>query len=283
MSVQELAEVANELPESLQQYVETPEEKTAEQPTETPVEEVAEVKADPIVDKARQGGWRPKEEWDGDPDQWVDAKEFVSRKPLFDKIHALNKALKDKDEKIKTVSEYATKAFQKGQEKAIKELEEQRRQAVESGDLEAFEAADKELQEVRKEQPVAPQQPDQPEIPPVIQEFAKRNDKWFEKDKAMTVFMVEQTKEYTAGGLALEAAMEKAEADVKREFAHKFENPNKQKPAAVSTGNTEARAKSYTYADLNAGQRSVWNAMKKTPGYTFEDYVADLKAQGDLK
>ena len=54
-------------------------------------------------------------------DEWVDHAEYVRRKPLFDKIHSLSKALKDKDEKIEAVSKYAQKAAEVAREKAIKE------------------------------------------------------------------------------------------------------------------------------------------------------------------
>lgn len=282
MSVQELAGADSEIPESLQEFVEQPEEKAVEAPVEKAEPESVEVKADPLVEKARQGGWRPKEEWEGDPDQWVDAKEFVSRKPLFDKIHSLNKALKDRDDKLKTVSEYATKAFEKGQEAAIKELEEKRRAAVESGDIEAFESADKELQEVRKEQADAPKvEPE--EIPDDIKDFAKRNEKWFEKDEEMTDYALMRARKYAEQGKPRSEYLPMVDADVRRVFPAKFENPNKQKPAAVAASGGEPKVKSYSYADLSYGQRKIWNSMKKVPGYTFENYVTDLKAQGDLK
>lgn len=284
MSIEELAAVADELPDSLKQFAEESEEQQAEPPPEKVAEEVAEEKpADPLVEKANKIGWVGKDEWVAagkDPDEWVDHAEYVRRKPLFDKIHTLSKALKDKDEKIEAVSKYAQKAAEIAREKAIKEFEEERRKAVEVGDIEAFEAADKQLQEARKE-PVVEESPAAPEIPPVIQEFAKRNDKWFEKDKAMTIFMVETTKEYTAAGMTLEKAMERAESDVKKEFAHKFENPNKGKPSPVAANNAEARPKTVTYASLKDEHKQVWSVLKSK--MTFEKFVEGLRAQGEYQ
>jgi hypothetical protein len=97
----------------------------------------------------------------------------------------------------------------------------------------------------------------------------------------MTVFVVEQTKEYSEQGLSLQEALQKAEADVKREFAHRFTNPNKERAGAVGSNNPEVRAKTHTYADLNQEQRDVWSVLKKS--MTFEEYVEGLKQQGDLK
>ena len=40
----------------------------------------------PIEQKAIQMGWRPKEQFEGDEEEFIDAKEFVRRQPLFDRI-----------------------------------------------------------------------------------------------------------------------------------------------------------------------------------------------------
>lgn len=48
-----------------------------------------------IEEKARDQGWRPKEEWEGDPDQWVDAKEFVYRGELMNRISEQNRQIKN--------------------------------------------------------------------------------------------------------------------------------------------------------------------------------------------
>lgn len=288
MSAEDLAAMADDLPAALKQFAETEVigELVDESTKAAPEAAVEEKPADPLLEKAGKIGWVDKDAWVAagkDADEWVDHAEYVRRKPLFDKIHSLNKALKDKDEKIDAVSKYAQKAAEIARDKAIKEFEEQRRKAVEVGDVEAFEEADKQLEEVRKEplRPAAEDKPAEPEIPPVIQQFAKRNETWFEKDKAMTMYMVETTKEYTASGMTLEKAMEQAEADTKKEFAHKLENPNKAKPAAVSANNAEVRPKAPTYASLKEEHKQVWSVLKKN--MTFDKFIEGLKAQGEYQ
>ena len=41
-------------------------------------------------EQARAMGWRPKEEFEGEPDDWVKAEVFLSRTELFKRIHKLN-------------------------------------------------------------------------------------------------------------------------------------------------------------------------------------------------
>lgn len=275
-------QTVEELPDALAALMESPEDDTPSEEVEQVVEQAP---VDPVVEKASKSGWTDKEAWVAagkDPDEWIDAKEFVSRKPLYDKLHAQAKALKDKEEKLEAVSKYAAKAAEAGYKKAIKELQDQRREQIQAGDVEAVEALDRQIEEVKQElQPPVEEKPSALPVPAEVTDFAERNEKWFEKDKPMTVFMVAATQEYTAAGKPLAEALKLAEADVKREFAHKFVNPNKEKPSAVASGNREARAKSYGYNDLTQDQRQVYAAMKSH--MSLDDFIKGLQEQGELK
>jgi len=58
-----------------------------------PVETQTQV--DPYEAAAREQGWKPKEEFEGDEGKWRPAKEFVERGELFGKIDTLGKELKE--------------------------------------------------------------------------------------------------------------------------------------------------------------------------------------------
>jgi hypothetical protein len=284
---EELAGVAEALPDALLEYVEDDGQGdvVADKPDD---QSSAEVEVDPLVAKAQKDGWTDKDAWveaGKDPDQWVDAKEFISRKPLYDRNRELKRELKAERERTEKVAKFASKAAETARKQVLAELESERLKAVEIGDTEGFLEAEKRIKEAEKEYPVAPEQDEEPpeaQIPAPVKDFADRNAKWFEKDKPMTIFMVESTKEYTAAGKPLDEAIKLAEADVKREFAHKFLNPNKDKPSAVGSSNKEERPNTVTHAQLSAEQRQIWSAIKKT-GMTFDEFVTDLKAQGEFK
>src|SRR3990172_4739307 len=57
---------------------------------------------------ARAQGWKPKEEFTGDPALWVDAKEFVGRAPLFDKIKTQSKDLKEIRKTVDAMAKHFT-------------------------------------------------------------------------------------------------------------------------------------------------------------------------------
>ena len=49
----------------------------------------------PTEQKAMEAGWVPQDQWEGDPDQWRPAKEFVDRGELFKKIEDQNRTIKE--------------------------------------------------------------------------------------------------------------------------------------------------------------------------------------------
>ena len=236
---------------------------------------------DPLVEKAKSSGWTDKESWVAagkDPDQWVDKDEFIRRQPLFEKINKLTKAIKERDKRIDQVSQYAARAAENERNRVLAEIEAKRKEAFESQDYEAFSKADEELAKARQDQPAEVTEPD---IPEPIREFAERNARWFEKDQDMTEFAVERTGAYRKRGMDIDEALRKAEADVRKFFPEKFENPNKQKPAAVVAPNRESRPRAHGYNDLNAEQRAVFATLKNH--MTLDEYVKGLKEQGELK
>lgn len=239
-----------------------------------------EEKPDPLVEKAKASGWRPKEEFEGDPDQWVDAGEFVRRKPLFDQLHTLKKQLSAAEKQQQQLAEFAANASKRARAEALAEIEAQKQQAFEAGNYKEFNEAQLREKAIYDATPrdEQPQVPAAPEIPPEVQDFAKRNERWFEKDRAMTAYAVDMAREYIeVGGKTREEALKLVEADVKREFAHKFVNPNKDKPAAVVSENGDKRsAGKLTMNDLTKEQRSVWNSLKNH--MTFDEYAKELGA-----
>lgn len=292
-----LEQITEEIPAALQQFVEvedkpvdTPKDDVVDAPVEQKQEQQQE-QANPLVEKAKKGGWTDLDTWKAagkDPDEWIDAKEFVGRQPLYERQHKQAKKIQDLEEKLKATAEFATKAQEVGYKKAMAELEARRIEAVETGDVESFNKVEKEIQEIKEEyapilEPETKKpEPKQEEIPAPVKDFAERNKSWFEKDEDMTVLMVAKTQKHTAAGVALEKALELAESEVKKAFAHKFVNPKKDEPAAVASGSREARAKTFSYNDLSQEQKQVWSVLKNS-GMKIDKFIKDLVEAGDLK
>lgn len=108
--------------------------------------------------EAREHGWRPKEEFRGDPDQWRDAETFMKRAdevmPLLKKkTEALEHKLKDMGRTIRQQTKLLESADKRAYERAVAELKAKRDEAAESGDMTTYRAADGELEKLTKEGP----------------------------------------------------------------------------------------------------------------------------------
>ena len=146
------------------QKIETPEPSV--QPTET-------------ENKATDLGWKPKDQWEGNPEEWRSAKEFVDRQSLFDKIDNLKSTIWELKRDYKSVYETISKAERAKYDSEIMKLKAERKQAAREGDTEKVVEISDQLEQVQATatQPVVTQQgPD-----PVYAEWEQKN-KWY-RDK----------------------------------------------------------------------------------------------------
>lgn len=112
-------------------------EETTSQETET----TQEIQTSPDEERARQGGWRPQEEWEGDPDEWVSAKEFNKRGEMMDRIRQQSKQLKGYEKKlarleqsVNTLSDHNKKIAEIEKKKLLDDLNKQKYAAINEGD-----------------------------------------------------------------------------------------------------------------------------------------------------
>lgn len=104
--------------------------------------------------EARNLGWRPKDEFPGNPAQWVDAETFIVRgETMTPFIKKENARLKRELDSIKKDLRRATTHFEGAEKRAFdrakSELETRIEAAIEVGDLEAGRAALKEMDELK--------------------------------------------------------------------------------------------------------------------------------------
>jgi hypothetical protein len=105
--------------------------------------------------KQMEGGWRPKHEWEGDPEAWVSAKEFAFRGELMDRITQLGRKVGGLEELNAKLSKMVAKGDQVTQEmaeraykQAVKDLKAERRAAIREGDDDRVEQIEESLEEL---------------------------------------------------------------------------------------------------------------------------------------
>lgn len=241
-----------------------------EQPTGT-----SEIEA-----RAMEMGWRPKEEFSGNEEDFIDAKEFVRRKPLFDKIEHQGKQIKLVTRALDSLKQHYTKVEEVAVQKALAQLKEARKDALANGDGERFEAVDEQIKYTEQQL----RQIEQTKNTPVVEDnephpdfvsFKNRN-KWYQSDAELTSFADRLGVGLAAAGMSADEVLKEIEQQVKTRFPSKFRNPNKDN--APDTENSRGASKS-TKEDfvLSDMERKVMNDLVRTGVTTKEKYIQELK------
>ena len=121
--------------------------------------------------RARNMGWRPREEFRGDASRWLPAEEFVERGermlPLLQErnraadrtITNLQQQITEQGETLNVMLESTRRAEQAGYRRAMQDLYQQRARAVEMGDTAAFQAVEQAMRELGPPPEAQQQQP----------------------------------------------------------------------------------------------------------------------------
>ena len=235
--------------------------------------------------KAIEQGWIPKEEFDGDPSEFIDAPEFVRRGELFTKIEKQSKELKAVRQALEAFRVHHTKVKEAEFERALRSLKDAKRQATIEGDHERALALDDKIEEVRAEKQVviddakqtAVQEVD--EYTPQFQSWVNRNA-WYETNMVMRGAADQLGKQFHNEGYAPAEVLELVEQAIRKEFPHKFKttNPKLNRPHAVEGSSRIGKPSKNDDFSMTSEERDIMRKIVAvTPGYTEADYIKDLK------
>ncbi len=87
-----------------------------------------------VEQRALDQGWKPLEDWDGDPEDHRSAKAYIDRGELLGKIKDQSREMREMKQVLSNLSEHNKNVYVAGYEKAIKELKLQRVEAIKEGD-----------------------------------------------------------------------------------------------------------------------------------------------------
>jgi hypothetical protein len=246
-----------------------------------------------IETRARAMGWRPAEEFNGDPSKWRSAEEFVAKgendlpvlrenlRRTTDQLTQLQSRLAKQDQEFKStisrIEKMSDTALQRQREQLDETWSNAMRNAAANGDIERYQQLetgkaqaisnfDQRLSEVRQPvvaEPVAdkPDPTADPKYQTTVQSWAKRNP-WFQTDAEMNAVAVHYSNQIAAQkpGITLDENLRDTEAYMRRRYADKFGSPSSD-PPAVEGGGSRMSA--------TPGRGKGWNEIP-----------ADAKAQG---
>lgn len=270
-----------------------------------PVE--AYVPKDEWEEKALKIGWDPNKTGDNA----VPAKEYVLRKPLFERIEKQSKELRDVKESQRKHAEHLAQVRKEAYEQAIKDVEKRRDAAIDdanSYEARRLDAEAKNLHKQREQDPIANYTPEVPDIDPTLADFGKRNEGWYNETSienknmkaaanAVDSFLV-QAANNEGRQIDLATHLATIEMEVKRMFPHRFPSEvvytagaevssEAKKPVAIpSVGKSTAvrgdvKSATNLVARLTPQQRELGNRFARD-GYSLEEYAKELEKSGRL-
>lgn len=235
----------------------------------------------PVVQEALDQGWVPQDEYDGDPERWVDAGEFVRRGELFRKIESQSKELKDVRKALSELAKHNSKIREVEYARAVEALKAEKKTALAEGDADRVVDLDDKIDLVKEQQrqfhadqvtQVVPQ-----EVHPELTNWLGKNS-WYESDKKMRAY-ADVLGAQLAGTMSPTEVLREVEKEVKERFKEKFSNPNRARASAVeSPKSAPARGGKSSAYELTDTERSVMNTLVRQKVLTEDEYVAQLKA-----
>ena len=247
---------------------------------------------DDIEQQAAQLGWKPNKDDLPEGKEYVDAKTFMARAPLFEKIEELKKShnheIKEMKAAVKDLANTVKKSERQGYEQALKDIQEKRMQAVVDGDSDAFTRADEAYSQLRDAVQDHPEQ-EEPSISEEATSFKERNKDWFNFNNADNALMAREALAFDAQLYNARPDIEDGEAAslieeyIHKKFPDRFANQAKKKPNAVDSG-TRVRSRSgdkITFDDLTEQQQSICKTLTRSiDGYTVDEYIKGLQDAG---
>lgn len=244
----------------------------------TPNDEQKTPEISPIEARARELGWRPREEFSGDDESFVDAKEFVQRQPLFEKIEHQSRELKNVKKALDALQSHHSRVAEAEYKRALATLEAKKAEAIDNADGQRaiqierqIAQAEQEFQQTRQTQHQAPAHDPS--------EFVswKAKNSWYEKDEDMRIFADAYGTKLAKEGLTPPEVLDAVAKKVKSQFSHKFVNPNKADAPDVGVSGASGRSSSSSKFELTEQERSIMKTLVRTGTMTEEKYIAEIK------
>ena len=253
--------------------------------------EVANV--DPaIIAEARRQGWRPKEEFKGDPATWVDPETFVERGKHFSatlqkKVSSLEQTLAEQRQTMMQFQTFHKEAMERKDRELADTIRQLRRRKVEATaegehqevlDIEdRLETLNAERQELKKqkEDPVKTPAADPDAENPVLQSWVSDGNEWFRDNPRMRAYAIAVGEELRASGNTKRDRefLEDVAAEMRKSFPQQFQSA-RSRPGAVESGAVgSSTPQGKTERDLPAEDQLLMRKFVREGLMTKEDFL----------
>ena len=230
---------------------------------------------------ARAGGWVPLEEWQGDPEDWTDAKEFVKKGELCHKISGQSSEIKELKKAIGAFTEHHQKVKETEFNRALEYLKQQKKAALEEGDadklLQADDAIDILKQERQQEAEKAKQQ-NQTGPTPFFQSWVQQNS-WYLQDPELRSFADDigvGAYQRVGGKIAEPELYALVRQRVMKAYPEKFRGQGSKTSSVEGAGSNSKPIKSDSFR-LSEEEEKAMKTFVRQGIMTKEEYISEIK------
>lgn len=235
----------------------------------------AEVEYTDVELAAMEEGWKPKDQYEGDPAKWRDANLFMTLKPFYEKIENQSKRLKQNEKQFQQIAKDMASVKAQQYEKAIRELKNDRKDALHDGDIDRAELLLEQIENVKEQQRVQTQYVEP--TPETNFEFAswKERNTWYDRDEDLKDWADSRGQRLHQQGASPDEVLRQLEREVKTKFPEKFKNPNRERPGAVATGTPSNKTAKADTSGMTREEIRIMDTIVASGIMTHEQYLKD--------
>lgn len=238
--------------------------------------------------------WVAKDQWQGDPDDWVSEKEFKKRQELYDSISTSNKKMRETDVVVAELREHNRKMADALRKATLGDKLKDREAAIVAGDRDQVYAIEREMQEVHAAIPqIEPAKAQPPPTHPDYESWANRND-WFKHDAKLhhAAIGIHQEQLDSGDRRPFSELLDDVTKEIRRRYPEKFggKPANDEERPPPRRGSVEMPStarlggkKQFRFSDLNYTQQTICKKFVRKGVMSEADYIADLVSIGELK
>ena len=259
----------------------------------TEVKEVEAPQFSEAEEKAMKDGWVPKDQWEGDPEDWVPARQFLKNGELFGRINSYKHKIQGLEKSVQALVKHNEQVFDAGYKAAEAQLKAERREALREGDVERVEQVEEKLEELKteheeKKQEFKAEAQPQATMHPSWEPWVDRNQ-WYVNDVRLRSYAdgiaKEIVQEAQSAGQQIEfdKLLLEVSRQVKEEFPHRFGNKTPVQRTTVKDDASNGAAPTKRQAardDIEASMSEMDRQIMETvirSGVPKEKYLDDYK------
>lgn len=250
-----------------------------------------------IVAEATRFGWKPKDEFQGNPDEWRDAETFVKKgreingflrkdmEKLERELAKRDRALEETREAVAEFQKYHADTEARAYKRALEELRQEKKEALELNDADRILEIDDRIDAIKEEQRtkqatkvITPKPADVDSAPDPEFINWRSSNTWYGADNELTQEADAQAEALRRREPQLvgRAFLDKVEAKVKRLYPEKFENQNRTRASNVdASGDSRQVSGKHSYDNLPPEAKKACDKFVAQKLLTREQFIKD--------